>query len=66
MLTKLITNGLSPQGGTISYVQLCRALDYTSVGGNALVPTPGGVNIGPIDSRMQQTPFLRGTIWGGE
>lgn len=56
---------LSTQGGTVSYVQLCRALDYTDVG-NALVATPGGVNIGSIDSRMQQTPFMRGTIWGGQ
>jgi hypothetical protein len=52
------------QGGTVSDVQLCRALDYTDVG-DALVATPGGVNIGPIDLRMQQTPFMRGTIWGG-
>ncbi|KAK9902656.1 hypothetical protein WJX75_001635 [Coccomyxa subellipsoidea] len=50
-------------GGTVSDVQLCRALDYTDVG-DALVATPGGVNIGPIDLRMQQTPFMRGTIWG--
>ncbi len=55
------------QGGTASLVtSLCRLLDFVDVGGSALVPTPGGVNIGPVDSRMQQTPFMKGTLWGCE
>ncbi|BDA51439.1 hypothetical protein COCOBI_18-3170 [Coccomyxa sp. Obi] len=53
------------QGGTASLVSgLCRALDFTDVGNSAFVPTPNGVIIGPIDSRMQQTPFMKGTLWG--
>jgi hypothetical protein len=60
MISMRVTEVVSLQGGTVAYVQLCRALDYQDVGSNAMVPTPGGVNIGPIDSRMQQTPFMQG------
>lgn len=66
VISMRVTEVMSLQGGTVAYVQLCRALDYQDVGSNAMVPTPGGVNIGPIDSRMQQTPYMQGTLWGGD
>ena len=42
----------------------CQAVDIVPVSTDA--SSPGGTDLGPTDSRMQQTPFMRGTLWGGE
>lgn len=50
-------------GNAVVIFGQCQAVDIVAV--NTDAHSPGGTPLGPTDSRMQQTPFMKGTLWGG-